>query len=125
MRDEPDILFAGQICGGEGYIEAIATGYMAGVHASELAHGRTPQPPPITTAMGGLANYIANADASTFQPMNITFALLPPLNGAEHRRFRKKIDRRRRQVEIALQDFEGWRFRYLRRAVSYELYQNA
>ncbi len=113
MRTAPRILFAGQISGVEGYIEAMATGFLAGVNASEIARGRTPLPAPRRTAMGSLANYIANADVKNFQPMNITFALLPPLDEADRRRLRKKMDRRRLQVETALRDFEDWRARYL------------
>ncbi|MFY9556341.1 MAG: methylenetetrahydrofolate--tRNA-(uracil(54)-C(5))-methyltransferase (FADH(2)-oxidizing) TrmFO [Blastocatellia bacterium] len=116
MRADPRVLFAGQISGVEGYIEAMATGFMAGVHAAELARGRKPQPPPRRTAMGSLTNYIANADTKDFQPMNITFALLPPLDETDRRRLRRKVDRRRLQVELGLKDFEQWRSTYLSRA---------
>ncbi|MFP5264420.1 MAG: methylenetetrahydrofolate--tRNA-(uracil(54)-C(5))-methyltransferase (FADH(2)-oxidizing) TrmFO [Blastocatellia bacterium] len=115
MRSTPRVLFAGQISGVEGYIEAIATGFMAGVHAAEVARGRAPQPAPRRTAMGSLTNYIANAEAKNFQPMNITFALLPPLDEADRRRLKRKVDRHRLQVELGLKDFEGWRSRYLSR----------
>ncbi|HSB12008.1 MAG TPA: methylenetetrahydrofolate--tRNA-(uracil(54)-C(5))-methyltransferase (FADH(2)-oxidizing) TrmFO [Blastocatellia bacterium] len=120
MRAEPRVLFAGQISGVEGYIEAMATGFMAGVHAAEIARGRVPQPPPRRTAMGGLTNYIANADVNNFQPMNITFALLPPLDEADRRRLRRKLDRRRLQVDLALKDFEMWRANYLEKAAASE-----
>jgi methylenetetrahydrofolate--tRNA-(uracil-5-)-methyltransferase len=113
MRERPRILFAGQISGVEGYIEAIATGFMAGVHAANLARGHAPVAPPRRTAMGGLTGYIAHADPNRFQPMNITFALLPPLEEADRRRLKRKADRRRLQVEIALKDFEQWRADYL------------
>jgi methylenetetrahydrofolate--tRNA-(uracil-5-)-methyltransferase len=113
MRREPRILFAGQISGVEGYIEAMATGFMAGVNAANLALGRAPLAAPRRTAMGSLANYVANAETKNFQPMNITFALLPPLDDQDRRRLRKKSDRRRYQVELALKDFEDWRARYL------------
>ncbi len=63
--------------------------------------------------MGSLTNYIANADSENFQPMNITFALLPPLEEADRRRVRRKVDRHKLQVEIALKEFEEWRRRYL------------
>jgi len=116
MRNQPRVLFAGQISGVEGYIEAMATGFMAGVHAVEITNDRIPQSPPRNSAMGSLTNYIANADAKNFQPMNITFALLPPLDETERRKLRKKVDRHRRQVELALTDFEGWRASYLSRA---------
>lgn len=113
MRQVPRILFAGQISGVEGYIEAIGTGFIAGVNAARLAAGREAIAPPRRTAMGGLVNYIANAEAKSFQPMNITFALLPALEDADRRRLRRKVDRRRLQVELALKDFEEWRINQL------------
>ncbi|HWX43598.1 MAG TPA: methylenetetrahydrofolate--tRNA-(uracil(54)-C(5))-methyltransferase (FADH(2)-oxidizing) TrmFO [Blastocatellia bacterium] len=115
MRLVPRILFAGQISGVEGYVEAIATGLMAGTHAAEIARGRTPEAPPRHSAMGSLTNYIANAAIRNFQPMNITFALLPALEEPDRRRLRRKADRRKRQVEIGLRHFEEWRARYLER----------
>ena len=118
MRADPRVFFAGQISGVEGYIEAMATGFMAGIHAAELARGRTPQAPPRGTAMGSLTNYIANAEAKNFQPMNITFALLPPLEEADRKRLRRKADRHHHQVELALKDFEGWRMRYVSKAAA-------
>ncbi|MCI0488576.1 MAG: methylenetetrahydrofolate--tRNA-(uracil(54)-C(5))-methyltransferase (FADH(2)-oxidizing) TrmFO [Blastocatellia bacterium] len=119
MRAWPRVLFAGQISGVEGYIESMATGFMAGVHAAALARGQSPVPPPRCTAMGGLTNYIANADPKNFQPMNITFALLPPLEESERRRVRRKADRRKLQVELALKDFEEWRAKYLSNKSAY------
>ncbi len=113
MRESPRILFAGQISGVEGYIEAMATGFLAGVNAAELARGRKPAPAPRRTAMGGLTNYIANAEAKNFQPMNITFALLPPLEPEDRRRLKRKSDRRKYQVELGLKDFDLWRASYL------------
>src|SRR5262249_15443222 len=112
-RRAPGVLFAGQISGVEGYVEAIATGLMAGVHAADIARGRSPQAPPRHTGMGSLTNYIANADSRNFQPMNMTFALLPPLEESDRRRIRRKADRRKLQVQIALRHFEEWRARYL------------
>ena len=120
MKANPRVLFAGQISGVEGYIEAMATGFMAGVHASELARHRAPQPPPRRSAMGSLSNYIANADTKNFQPMNITFALLLPLEEADRRKFRRKTDRHRLQVELALKDFDQWRDEYLCKAAASE-----
>ena len=120
MREHPRVLFAGQISGVEGYIEAMATGLMAGVHASEIAHNREPLAPPRRTAMGSLTNYIAHAETKNFQPMNITFALLPPLSESDRRKTRRKVDRHRLQVELALRDFEEWRSSYLSKAVASE-----
>lgn len=120
MRENPRVLFAGQISGVEGYIEAMATGLMAGVHASEIARSREPVAPPRRTAMGSLTNYIAHAETKNFQPMNITFALLPPLNESDRRKTKRKVDRHRLQVELALRDFEEWRSSYLSKAVASE-----
>ena len=121
MRTLPRVLFAGQISGVEGYIEAMATGFMAGVHAVELARGRTPRPAPRRTAMGSLTNYIANAEAKNFQPMNITFALLPPLDEADRRKLRRKLDRHAMMVELGLKDFESWRSGYLQGAAAHQV----
>ena len=113
MRAHPRVLFAGQISGVEGYIEAMATGFMAGVHAARLAQGDQPQAPPRRTAMGSLTHYIANAETKNFQPMNITFALLPPLETEVRRKMKRKVDRHRLQVELGLKDFDDWCARYL------------
>jgi methylenetetrahydrofolate--tRNA-(uracil-5-)-methyltransferase len=113
MREHRSVLFAGQISGVEGYIEAMATGLMAGVHAANIARGVEPRPAPRRTAMGSLVHYISEAPAKNFQPMNITFALLPSLEEGERQRLKRKADRRRRQVELALNDFEEWRKNYL------------
>ena len=72
-------LFAGQICGVEGYTESIATGMLAGIYAAALARGEEPVPVPRATALGSLVHYITHADAKNFQPANITFDLLEPL----------------------------------------------
>jgi len=104
MKDPPSILFAGQICGVEGYVESIATGLMAGLQAAALAGGATPVPPPRATALGSLVNYVAHANPKNFQPANITFDLLPPLE----RRVRDRGERHRLQCEQALREFENW-----------------
>ena len=108
MREHPRVLFAGQISGVEGYIEAMATGLMAGVHAATIAAGGDPVAPPRETAMGSLVNYVANADPKRFQPANITFALLPPLEPAERRKLKQKRQRHERQVAIGLEAFGAW-----------------
>src|SRR5579862_6657238 len=104
MKAHPKILFAGQICGVEGYVESIATGLMSGIHASALSIGADPIAPPRATAFGSLTNYITHADPKKFQPANITFDLLPPLD----RKVRDRQERHRLQCELALNDFEGW-----------------
>src|SRR5438445_4494696 len=104
MKEHPRILFAGQICGVEGYVESIATGLMAGVHASALIANAEPVAPPRATAFGSLAHYITHADATNFQPANITFDLLPPLE----QKIRDRQERHRRQCELALREFKRW-----------------
>jgi methylenetetrahydrofolate--tRNA-(uracil-5-)-methyltransferase len=88
LRAEPRILFAGQIAGIEGYVESIATGLLAGRNAAALAAGFEPLAPPRETALGSLCAYISGASDRGYQPANITFDLLPPLEEAERRRFR-------------------------------------
>ncbi len=104
MKAQPRVFFAGQICGVEGYVESIATGLMAGVHAAALVAGSDPVPPPRATAFGSLTHYITHADAGNFQPANITFDLLPPLE----RKIRDRKERHRMQCEKALLEFDQW-----------------
>jgi methylenetetrahydrofolate--tRNA-(uracil-5-)-methyltransferase len=104
LKSQSNIFFAGQICGVEGYVESIAAGLMAGMHAAALALGAEPVAPPRATALGSLVHYVTQANAKNFQPANITFDLLPPL---EHK-VRDRAERHRLQCERALQEFEGW-----------------
>jgi methylenetetrahydrofolate--tRNA-(uracil-5-)-methyltransferase len=75
-RVNPSLFFAGQLSGVEGYVDSAASGLLAGINAARFALGLSVKVPPPHTAMGALANYIANADPNHFQPMNITFGLL-------------------------------------------------
>jgi methylenetetrahydrofolate--tRNA-(uracil-5-)-methyltransferase len=108
MRDYPNIYFAGQISGVEGYTESIATGLLAGLYAAIAAQGLEPIPVPRETALGSLVNYITHADPRHFQPANITFDLLVPLEEELRRKVRDKKERHRLQCERALQAFHSW-----------------
>lgn len=79
MKEYPNILFAGQITGVEGYVESAASGLIAGINAARIAQGLEPKVFPEETAHGALCRYITQTDSSNFQPMNINFGLLPPL----------------------------------------------
>src|ERR1051326_5016627 len=108
MRERPNIFFAGQITGVEGYVESVAMGWLAGVNAARLAAGRELVEAPLASATGSLAHYVSHADTKNFQPVNITFALLPPLPEPAKRVSRKKRERRQLQVELALKEWDEW-----------------
>ncbi len=108
LRQHPRVFIAGQLSGVEGYTESIATGLLAGLYAAEIAHGRRPAPAPRDSALGSLVNYITHADPERFQPANITFDLLPPLDEEMRKRQRDKRERHRIQCEQALAAFAPW-----------------
>jgi methylenetetrahydrofolate--tRNA-(uracil-5-)-methyltransferase len=105
LRAHPEILFAGQISGVEGYVEAIATGLMAGLHAAVLATGGQPEPLPRETALGSLCHYISGADPSNYQPANITFDLLPQLDEPTGHALRR--DKKARHAEVCRRALEA------------------
>jgi methylenetetrahydrofolate--tRNA-(uracil-5-)-methyltransferase len=104
----PAILFAGQLSGVEGYTESIATGLLAGIYAAALARGEEPVPAPRASALGSLVHYITHADAKNFQPANITFDLLEPLEDPLRKKVRDKKERHRLVCERALAAFDAW-----------------
>jgi methylenetetrahydrofolate--tRNA-(uracil-5-)-methyltransferase len=104
MKQHPNVLFAGQISGVEGYVESIATGLIAGITAAALVSETSATSPPRASAFGSLIHYITHADARDFQPANITFDLLP----AWEQKIRDKKERHRLQCERALQEFDAW-----------------
>jgi methylenetetrahydrofolate--tRNA-(uracil-5-)-methyltransferase len=78
-RARSDLFFAGQVSGVEGYVESAASGLIAGRNAARLALGLDPAAPPRATAIGALGHYVSNADPAHYQPSNITFGIIPPL----------------------------------------------
>ena len=94
------LFFAGQMTGVEGYVESAASGLTAGVNAARLAAGQEPLVFPQTTCHGALAHYITSCDPAHFQPMNINFGLLPPIENSPRRM--RKPEKKRMLAERAL-----------------------
>ena len=107
-RARPDLLFAGQISGVEGYVESAASGLLAGRNAAALALGEQPRAMPRETAMGALAYYVSHADARNYQPTNITFGIMPSPESAPGARRAKKGDRKAATSDRALQALDEW-----------------
>ncbi len=108
LCSHPHILFAGQLCGVEGYVESMSTGLMAGWNAARLARGEAPLEWPRASAHGSLLHYVCGADPERYQPANITFDLLPALEPEESRKYRRdRKGRRARQCALALEALEG------------------
>ena len=107
MRREPQIFFAGQITGVEGYVESAATGLSVGLTIAQLLEGREPVPIPYTTAIGSLARHCSERPAGkAFEPMNVTFGLI---EDTSHSPIRDKQERRRMMVERALAAIAEWK----------------
>ena len=104
-RARPSVFFAGQISGVEGYVESIATGLIAGRNAAALAAGDELRAMPRETALGSLCHYISGADPKHYQPANIAFDLLPPLDEPTARRLRH--DKKARHAEICRRALES------------------
>ena len=107
LRAQPNVRFAGQITGVEGYVESAAMGLLAGrLAAAEFAGHRLPEVP-ATTAIGALLNHITGgADSATFQPMNVNFGLFPPAEAKGGRRNRR--DRYLAYTSRAKKDWRAW-----------------
>ena len=104
LRRSPNVRFAGQITGCEGYVESAAVGLLAGRFAAAELRSETLPPPPLTTALGALLGHITGgADAEIYQPMNVNFGLFPPVEGRSKKAERKKI-----YTERARRDLVAW-----------------
>ena len=106
LKSRPNIRFAGQITGCEGYVESAAIGLLAGWFAAAELAGGAMAPPPAETALGALLNHITGgAEAETYQPMNVNFGLFPPL-ALEGKS--KKADRKAMMAARAREALQGW-----------------
>lgn len=104
LKSKPSVRFAGQITGCEGYIESAAIGLVAARFAAAEIHGQKIEPPPPETAIGALLAHITGgAKAETFQPMNVNFGLMPPLEGRL-----RKADRKKAYTDRARAHFSNW-----------------
>src|SRR4051812_13801404 len=119
LKADPRLRFAGQVTGVEGYVESAAVGLLAGRFAAAERLGRPAAPPPPTTALGALVGHITGghieAGKGSFQPMNINYGLLPPLEPPRHGADGKRLPHKERgrakkrlMGERALADLEGW-----------------
>jgi methylenetetrahydrofolate--tRNA-(uracil-5-)-methyltransferase len=108
LRVAPEVFIAGQLSGVEGYVESIATGWLAGLAIAHRTRGEVFSPPPRTTALGSLVHYLTHADPRDYQPANISFDLLPPVEDLTRAEARDRRACRARQCERALADLEDW-----------------
>ena len=102
------LFFAGQITGVEGYIESVATGWLAGLNAARLLRGEEMIVAPSNSATGSLCRYVSNVETKNFQPVNITFGLLEQPSLEIRKKYRNKRERHNIQVEMALKDWDEW-----------------
>jgi methylenetetrahydrofolate--tRNA-(uracil-5-)-methyltransferase len=114
VRRRPALFFAGQMSGVEGYVESAASGLMAGVNAARMARGEPLHSPPRTTAIGALAYYVSHADPAHYDPSNITFGIMAPLEDAGQPR-RGKLAKKLALADRALADLERWKGEVSRR----------
>ncbi|HKV99112.1 MAG TPA: methylenetetrahydrofolate--tRNA-(uracil(54)-C(5))-methyltransferase (FADH(2)-oxidizing) TrmFO [Vicinamibacterales bacterium] len=103
-RTRPDLFFAGQVSGVEGYVESAASGLIAGRNAARLVQGLEPMAPPRTTAIGALGYYVSHADPRHYDPTNITFGIIPPLADPP----KSKHERQLATSARALADLDAW-----------------
>jgi folate-dependent tRNA-U54 methylase TrmFO/GidA len=108
LKAHPNVMIAGQLSGVEGYTESIASGMLAGIYAAAIANGNVPTPAPRLSANGSLTHYITHAESKRFQPANITFDLLLPLEEELRKKIRDKKERHRLQCDRALEAWSAW-----------------
>lgn len=108
LRSDSSKLVAGVLAGTEGYLESAATGWLAGTNAARLARGLAPVTPPAESMLGGLVRYLASANPSNFQPMNVNWALVPELPVPEGRRKLGKREKRPVMFQRGLSAFKSW-----------------
>ncbi len=102
------LFFAGQITGVEGYIESVATGWIAGLNAARILENKEMLLAPSNSAIGALCRYVSNVETKNFQPVNITFGLLEQPSLEIRKKYRNKRERHNIQVEMALKDWDEW-----------------
>jgi methylenetetrahydrofolate--tRNA-(uracil-5-)-methyltransferase len=107
-KNDPRLFFAGQITGVEGYVESVATGWIAGLNAVRVSRSQELLIAPATSAIGALCRYVSNVETKNFQPVNITFGLLEPLPVELRKKHRNKRERHVVQVDRALIDWDAW-----------------
>ncbi len=108
VKKRPNIFFAGQITGVEGYLESVGTGWLAGINAAKLASGGTLLEAPSNSAIGSLCRYVSMAETKNFQPVNITFGILEQLPVELRKKYRRKRERHEYQVNLALREWDDW-----------------
>jgi len=104
LEERPDLIFAGQLTGVEGYTESAASGILAGINLGRILRGEEPVVPPPTTMLGGLFRYLRESAADRFQPMNSNWGLVDRLN----QRVKDKVRKREMLAERAETDFRAW-----------------
>ena len=106
LKSNPRIAFAGQMTGVEGYVESCASGFLAGVELARRLNGQTPVDFPAETAIGALGLYVSNGSVGDFQPMNINFGIIPPLDHRVKGKRNKNAELSRRSLDILSQTIE-------------------
>ena len=99
VRTRPTLFFAGQMSGVEGYVESAASGLLAGLNAAALVRGEPVSAAPRTTAIGALAYYVSHADPRHYQPSNITFGIMPPLDRPPRGKMERKLALSKRALD--------------------------